>query len=233
MQVRVYNERMKKTIIEYTLVFVVIWGISVLFYPTIWRQMIVSAPADQLMIQGESPVYEFVAETVRQNILAGKNPFAETRQVLYPLGWQFALDDVAPINGFYFLFLRPFLNIHQSLMMIVLGSVIASGLTMYILLKQLKIESLVALLSSLIFGFTPFVSERIGAHPTYVALYLFALPAIFWLRLISVPLSNKVWSAVWLGISLALPFVTNLYFAVMLAIMILVFLAVYGLFFPK
>lgn len=205
-------------------------GVSWLFYRNIWQQVLTPVPTNQLVIQGESPVYEFVAEQVRTNILSGKNPFTETKQVLYPMGWRYALDDVAPINGLYFVFLRPWLDPHQSMMLIVLMSVIFSGLAMYGLLRILGISHLVAWFASLTLAFTPFVSERIGAHPTYVALYLFILPIIFWLKITSANATSKWRSAVGLGISLALPFMTNLYFAVMLILLIGLAGMIYGIF---
>lgn len=224
---------MRKNICECCLVVLALVGVSFLFYGNIWQQVLSPASDNQLVIQGESPVYEFVAETVRTNILAGKNPFTETKQVLYPMGWRYALDDVAPINGLYFVLLRPWLDPHQSMMLIALVSVIASGLAMYGLLRTLGMKFSVAGLGGLILAFTPFVSERIGAHPTYVALYLFILPIIFWLKITSAKTTSKWLSAVGLGISLALPFVTNLYFAVMLILLIGLAGIIYGIFAPR
>src|SRR3990167_2953492 len=78
--------------------------VSLLFYFNLWSQVITPDKPGQLTIQGESPIYEFVAEKVRNNILSFKNPLAPIDSVLYPFGWRFALDDVSPIFGLYFLF---------------------------------------------------------------------------------------------------------------------------------
>lgn len=181
---------MLKNILWPVFVVFVFFFFSVIFYKNIWYQVINKDPETQLTIQGETPIYEFVAETVKNNLLAFKNPFI-TSSVLYPFGWRFALDDSAPINGIYFIFLRPFLSIHQSFMLITLLSVIVSGLSMYYLLRLLKINKTVSLLVSLVFCFSPFISIRIGAHPTYTAFYLFTLPTIFFLKLIKSTHKNK------------------------------------------
>ena len=219
---------------SWILVTLIIFLVSLFFYRNLWGQVINKDRVDQLTIQGESPVYEFVAETVRNNILSLKNPFSKTDSVLYPFGWRFALDDVTPIFGVYFLFLRPFLSIHQSFMLIILLGVIISGLSMYYLLRFFKIDKLPALLVSLIFCYSPFVTVRIGAHPSYTAFYLFTFPAIFFIKLIEEKrqLKKYLFSTL-LAISLSIVFLTNLYFAMMMIIMILVLLVIDYLYFHK
>ncbi len=202
--------------------------VSLLFYFNLWSQVITPDKPDQLTIQGESPIYEFVAETVRNNILTFKNPLTPIDGVLYPFGWRFALDDVSPIFGLYFLFLRPFLSIHQSFIFLIIFSVIVSCMSMYLLLNMLKINRLISFVVALIFGFTPFVNIRISAHPTYVVLYLFTVPTIVFLKLImSKSLRNKNFLALLLGLSIAIAFYTNLYYAIMLILLAFIFLIFY------
>ncbi len=195
--------------------------ISFIFYGQIWQQVIYQDPADILTAQGESHVYEFVAETVYQNIISLKNPFSEIPEVLNPYGWNFAPDDVAPINGFYFLLLRPFLSIHQAFMLIVILSVILSSFSMYLLARVLDHDRLVSFITGAVYGFTPFVSYRIWGHPTYVALYLFSLPALFFILLSKEkrPSIKFLYSSL-LGVNLALCPLTNLYFTIMIGLMI-------------
>lgn len=224
----------KKFDFFWILVASVIFFVSLFFYRNLWNQVITKDGIDQLTIQGESPVYEFVAETVRNNILSFKNPFSQTDSVLYPFGWRFALDDVTPIFGIYFLFLRLFLSIHQSFMLIILLGVVISGLSMYYLLRLLRIDKLIALLVALIFCYSPFVTIRIGAHPSYTAFYLFTFPAIFFIKLIEEKKQYKKYLfSILLSISLSIVFLTNLYFAVMMAIMTFVLLIVNYLYFHK
>lgn len=224
----------KKLDFSWILVFLVVFLVSLFFYRNLWGQVTAKDKVGVLTIQGESPVYEFVAETVRNNILSFKNPFSKTDSVLYPFGWRFAMDDVTPIFGIYFLFLRPFLSIHQSFMLIILLGVIISGLSMYYLLRLFKIDQLPALLVALIFCYSPFVTLRIGAHPSYTAFYLFTFPAIFFTKLITEKSrSKKYLFSILLAMSFAIVFLTNLYFAVMMAIMVFVLLIVNYLYFRK
>lgn len=195
--------------------------VSIFFYHVIWQQFWQKEQPSVLLIQGETPVYEFVAEHVRLNILQGKNPFAATDRVLYPMGWNIAMEDIAPINGFFFLFLRPFLSIHQSFILIMVASVFFSNITMFWLLRMVGIRRAVAAITGLIYGFTPFVSYRLAGHPTYIALYLFTLPAIFfiYLYLAKTQKARLIFSAL-LGISFVLMLLTNLYFVIMFVLLV-------------
>ncbi|CAN5123917.1 hypothetical protein BH09PAT2_BH09PAT2_08680 [soil metagenome] len=198
--------------------------ISIIFHFPLWKEFFQPYEGSKLVLQGEYPVYEFVAETVRNNILSLHNPFRPTENVLFPFGWQFALDDGAPINGFYFIILRLFFSVHQSLLLIALLSVILSAVSMYYLLRILKKQKIIAAITAAIFAFTPFVSLRLPAHPTYVALYLFPIAAICFLKIINTAQSKRrkkyLWSAL-LGLSIVLFVLTNLYFTVMFGIMLL------------
>src|SRR3989344_6716093 len=194
--------------------------VNLLYYRQIWLQVIFTDPLWVLTVQGESHIYELVAEKVRENILAGVDPFSSIMSVMYPLGWNFAPDDVAPINGFYFIFLRPFFSIHQSLMLILVLSVLISNISMYVLLRKLGHGKPVSFILGLLFGCTPFVSYRIGGHPTYVALYLFVLPALCFLLLIQEKKFRRkiFWSLLLAGTLVLVP-LTNLYFAVMMGLL--------------
>jgi len=191
---------------------------NIIFTHTIWRQVLYPEKQNEIIIQGESSIYEFVAETVRLNILSGKNPFTSIESVLYPLGWNFALEDIAPMNGFYFLLLRPFLQIHQSMMLILVINIFLSNVSMYLLLRFLKIRKDVAFLAGFMYGFTPWVSLRIGAHPSYTALYVFPLITHCFLYLINSK-RNKTLAAILLAGIMAITVLTNLYFTVMMVVL--------------
>src|SRR3989344_4828046 len=195
--------------------------VNLLYYKQIWQQIIFADPQWMLAVQGESHIYELVAEKVRDSISAGANPFSPIMSVMYPFGWNFAPDDVAPINGLYFIFLRPFISIHQSLMLILVLSVLISNISMYIFLRKLGHHQSISFIVSLLFGFTPFVSYRIWGHPTYVALYLFVLPALCFLLLIKeTRYWRKVIYSVLLAVTLVIAPLTNLYFTIMIGLMI-------------
>lgn len=193
-----------------------------IFNFNIWHYSIYKVP-DTLVVFGEWPVYEYVAEIVRENILNFRNPFTEA-PLLFPFGWNFVLEDVAPINGFYFLLLRPFLSVHDSFTIVILFGIVASCLFMYLLLRQLKIKRSISYILSLAYGYSPFVVARLG-HPTYTALYLFPLLGIFFIRLLKSENKRSITiNSIGLAICCALVILTNLYFAVMVALMVLFFL---------
>jgi len=180
---------------------------------------------DRIVVYGEWPTYEYVAEVVYQNILAARNPFTSA-STLYPFGWRFAMDDVAPINGVYFLFLRPFFNIHDSFTLIVLGGLIANSVAMYLLLRIIGRSRATAYLVSFIYAYTPFVIARLG-HPTYTAIYIFPLFAWAFLRLYyAKTILKKIASSVLLGVISAAITLTNLYYLIMVLLMSIV-LAIY------
>lgn len=210
-----------KFLILFLLVYLVI---NFIFNFNIWQDIVNPSSINILTIQGESPIYEFVAERVRLNILSGQNPFTPAKEIMYPFGWNFTLDDVAPINGFYFLFLRPFLSPHQSLMLIVVLGIYFSNFLMFLLLKELGMKKETAFLFGLVYGFTPFISYRVGGHQPYTALYVFPLIVLLTLRLIRSNKRDKFINALVLGFSLALTVLTNLYFSVMIALLTGVFL---------
>lgn len=208
-------------------------AVNILFNFQIWKQVFIREPDNTIFIQGESPIYEYVAERVYQNILAGKNPFTPITDVLYPLGWNFALDDISPINGVYFLILRPFLSVHQSLIFIVVTGIFAANFFMYLLLRLMKIEKKTTFLFGLAYGFTPFMSLRVGGHPSYTAIYLFPLLALLFLHLLErKKIIDKFATSFILGIVLVITLLTNLYYTLMIIFLIL-FLTIYYFFWKR
>ncbi len=199
--------------------------LNYIFNFNIWHYSIFKVP-NTLVVFGEWPVYEYVAETVRLNILSLRNPFNEA-PLLFPFGWNFALEDVAPINGVYFLFLRPFFSVHDAFTIIVMFGIVASCAFMYLLLRQFEIRRGISYVLSLVYGYSPFVVARLG-HPTYTALYLFPAIAFFFISVLrSKTKKFIVINSFGLTISVAVLVLTNLYFTVMLALMVSFFLSYY------
>lgn len=198
-------------------------GTNILFNFYFWQQLILKELPHRIGVFGEWPMYEYTAEIVRQNIIAGKNPFSVAGSVLYPFGWNFSLEDMAPINGFYFLFLRPFLTVNKSFILIMLFSIFASNLIMYLFLRYIKVSKKTAFVMGLIFGYTPFMVIRFG-HPTYLALYLFPL---FFLSAFGVKDAThrikKCMYAVVFGLICVIAVLTNLYYTLMIMLLCLSF----------
>lgn len=203
--------------------------INFVFNFHIWQDILNPSPNNVLAIQGESPIYEYVAERIRLNILTGKNPFDETKEIMFPFEWNFSLDDIAPINGFYFLFLRPFFSIHQSLMIIVLFGIFLANMSMYVLLRKLKVNMFTSFLFGLIYGFTPFISYRVGGHSTYTAIYLFPLLGIVFNLLLDKRnnIKKKLIYSITLGLLFTIALLTNLYYFVMVGILALILLLIF------
>ena len=174
-------------------------------------------------------VTEFTTETEYQNLRAGKNVFMPSRQILYPFGTRIFDQDPSTQNLIPLLFLRPFLDIHQATIIIVLSNIVLANILMYALLRKMNIGWYPAFIGSLVYGFSPFLSYRILGHYTYTTYYFFPLLvfiAAYYLQItknsIKIPLSIA-----W-GVSWALLFYANPYYFVM-AVLALMFLMSYYL----
>ncbi len=187
---------------------------------------------DRLTVFGEWPIYEYVAEIVRLNILRGSNPYNAV-PAIFPFGWSFALDDMSPINGWYFLVLRPFFTVHNSFTVIVLASIFLNNLFMYLLLRKLKISQASSIILSLVFGFSPYVAIRLG-QPSYLDLYLFPMILFCIVSLLQKKgVIHNIVYAFLLGLACCITLLTNLYFTVMIAILFPLLLIAWYIFNPK
>jgi hypothetical protein len=112
-----------------------------------------------------------------------------------------------------FILLRPFLNPHKSILIITLLGFFLNNILMYLLLRKLKLNTASSFLGGLIFGFMPFLSQRIQGHYTYIPVYFF--PLIFFLIFELIKnddLRKKILLSIGLGISLAFLILINLYY---------------------
>ena len=173
--------------------------------------------------------YEFFTENAYQKILKFENPFI-TDSIFYPFKTNLSLDDTWLINFFPLTILRPFFNIHQSTLIIVLTNIFWANICMYLLLRKLKIRSYVSAFCSLIFAFSPFLSYRILGHYTYTTYYFFPLLFInilFFLESNST-IKKSIYSLTY-GILLALTYFANPYYFLMV-VLAMFFYCVYYLF---
>ena len=123
----------------------------------------------------DNVIVEFVTEISYQNLKELKNPFTPTNRFLYPFEINYYLSDASTSDLLFFLLLRPFLDSYQSLVLILLINIFLSLFVMHILLRSFKINYYISFISSLIYGFTPYISQRIQGHDTYTSIYLFPL----------------------------------------------------------
>lgn len=193
-----------------TIVFLVLVFVSnIALNLPLWQQVIHDDSKD-LSIHAELLLLHNSAETLYQNILNGKNPFAINELRFYPFGADYAIQDLAPINGFYFLFLRPFLSIHQSISVIAAGLIVIAQILMYLFLRRMRISRISAGIVALSFGFTPYLAARMGSQPTFNNIFLFPLLGISIHGIIFSNPTDKLKYAVAMGVTGALAVLSNL-----------------------
>ena len=206
-----------------TVIALVFLFVSLIFNFTLWRDLIVNTP--QKIIINDSIPNEFLFETAYQNILRLNNPFASTDKIFYPFKFNFSLSDPSTSFSLFFLFLRPFFDTYRSLLLIVFVNIFLSPLIMYFLLQKMKINQFVSFISSLVYGFMPYLSARVNSHFTYTSLYLF--PLLFFIAysfILEKKLNKKLTLSILFGLALAFTLLTNFQY------FISAFLAIFFLF---
>lgn len=143
--------------------------INLVFNFSLWGELF----GNKIMVS-DNIVTEYLIETSYQNILHFKNPFI-TKSILYPYTTDFSLNDPNTAYVLPFFILRPFINSHKSLLIIILFGFFLNNFIMYLLLRKLKINQCLSILVSLIFGFTPFLSHRVLGHYAYISIYYYPL----------------------------------------------------------
>ncbi len=139
----------------------------------------------------DNVIVEFTTEISYQNLKVFKNPFTPTDRFLYPFEINYSLSDTSTSNFLFFLLFRPFLDSYQLLILIVLINIFLSSFVMYILLRGFKINYYISFISSLIYGFTPYISQRIQGHDTYTSIYLFPLTLLIIFKFLKAKEFNK------------------------------------------
>lgn len=158
-----------KQIFQSCLIFLVIF---IIFNNFVVRQIFTKS--NYLPVNDEV-ITEFLNETSYQNILNGKDPFV-TDKLFYPFKTDFTLLDSSLINMSFFFLLRPIMRSYNLMYLIVFVNIFLSYILTYLLLNKLKIKNNIAILSALVFSFTPFLSHRIfDGHLSYTSTYFFPL----------------------------------------------------------
>lgn len=178
-------------------------------------------------------VTEFLTETEYQNLIKWQNPFSSTNKLFYPFKTNFALNDTSFVNMLFIIFLHPLTSIHRATLMIVFTNFFLASIFMYFLLRRLKIDPVSAVLTSLIYTFSPYLSYRVLGHYTYTAHYFFPLMFLSFIWCIGQKtLWKKSVSALIVGILMAFFFFANPYYFIML-ILALLFYGVWYFIFLK
>lgn len=196
--------------------------ISLIFNYTLWKDLFTYTP--QKIVLSDSILTELLTETSYQNILNLKNPFI-TDKILYPFETNFSFNDPIITNVIFLFFLRPFLSIHQSSLAIVLMNIFLANILMFYVLIKSNINMKAAFISACVFGFTPFIAQRIvSGHYTYTTIYLFPL---LYLAIYSFIFSKtsfkKSISSFFIGLTLAFSILTNVYYFLSQMLGVLIF----------
>ena len=185
--------------------------ISLIFNFTLWRDLFTYSP--QKIVLNDSILTEFLTETSYQNILHFKNPFI-TNRILFPFEINFSFNDPIIVNIIFLFFLRPFLSIHQSSLVIILINIFLANILMFYSLIRSKLNIKAAFISACVFGFTPLISQIIvNGHYTYTTIYLFPLLYLALHSFIfSKTLLRKNLHSFLIGAVLAFSAITNIYY---------------------
>lgn len=155
-------------------VFLVFFSFNLLFNFHFFQLLFSTNPTDHIA-QGESALAEFTVENSYQNLLKLKNPYFLSNSFFYPYSVNLSMNDPGVSHALFFFILRPFLDIHPSMIIILLMNNLLSSFVMFFLLRKFGVRISLSLLFSLCFSFTPYISYRLLGHYIYTPLYIFPL----------------------------------------------------------
>lgn len=203
--------------------------INIVFNFRSWKEILTPVRSDRVAV-GDSTLAEFILENNYQNIIHLKNPFIAREKLFYPYDINLSLNDPATSNVLFFFVFRPFLGIHQSMLLLVLLNSFFANLFMYILLRKLKITKGIALVLALSYGFMPVVSYRLLGHYTYTSNYIYPLLFLLFLKFLEEKsIKKKLLLSLAMGIFMALILLHNLYYFITVLLMTL-FYSIYYFF---
>ena len=188
--------------------------INLFFMRAFWSELLFDR-SETGAIYGEVYAVEWGLEHLYQNIIAFKNPFAHTLDILYPFGGNLLATDSG--SGFFTLFLRPFLSTHQAFYVVTALGLLAANVGMYLLLRKLEFNKSIAFILGLSYGYSPFLMVRLG-HITYYSIYIFPWFFYFVMAVLrSQNFKQKTLNSIGAAFTLALSLYLNLYFFVIIA----------------
>lgn len=166
-------------------------------------------------VYGEVLGAEWVQEQLYQNIISGRNPFTINTGMIYPFGTSFISTDSG--IGFYLVFLRPLLSLHQAMSVIAAASFFLSNLAMYFFLRSIGRSKISSFFIGLAYGYMTFLMPRSG-HLTYFATYVFPLFYLALVNFIKKKSTNviRMVSAFFLSFWFVMTLYLNLYYFIML-----------------
>lgn len=204
---KLINNVMRKLSGKFSSLLVIIgYGIiNIIFnYRGYWSQLI-NDRSKIGAVWGEVQSYEWLTDKFYRTLIAGQNPFGLVKGIFYPFSFHLGLTDAT--NGFYFLFLRPFFSIHQSMSIIAATSLFFANIGMYLLLRSLKFNKVISFFIGLAYGYMTFLMPR-GGHLNYWCIYLFPWFYFFVINLLQ---SDRKITKIFLTIGVSFFFVLTLW----------------------
>lgn len=188
------------------------------------------APNKTEIATGDSTLAEFILENNYQNIINFRNPFIIYQKLFYPFNINLSMNDPGSSNVLFFFVLRPFMDIHQSMLIVVMVNSFLSNVCMYFLLRKLKVSNAISILLGLSFGFMPVAAYRLLGHYTYTSIYIFPLLMLVILQFIdqNKTLHKYILSVVF-AFLMALLLLLNFYFFLIVAISLVYYIAYYSI----
>lgn len=169
------------------------------------------------LFSSDGIITEYIVETGYQKISRRENPYLSTNTVFYPFSVNYSLND--PGLGIlpYYVLLRSVLSIHQAMLLILLIHLILTGVFMYILLRSIGVSFLGSTVMAIAFTYTPFVTERLMGHYTYVTSFVFPLTALLVVKFVLAKLlTQKLMYSGLLGLALGWTLQLNFYYFLMI-----------------
>lgn len=186
-----------------------------------WRELVIDRSKTGA-VWGEIQAYEWLTDKFYKTLVHGGNPFDVVKNMLYPFGFSLGLVDAG--NAFYYILLRPFFSLHQSMSIVMIISLLLANLGMYLLLRKLNIDKLLAFIIGAAFGYMTFLMPR-GGHLSYWCHYLFPW---FYYCIMCLIIDKKKTIKVFASVGVAFFFVmmlwSNFYYFILLLISIISFL---------
>src|SRR3990167_10161472 len=151
-------------------VFFIFLSVNIFFNHKVYWSELLNDTSFNGAVTGEVYAVEWGSEQIYNKLASGESPFTPIKTLLYPFGVDTVGADVG--LGFWFLFFRPWLSMHQSFVMFVILAFLLANMGMYLLLLCLGIRRKVALIIALAFGYMTFFTVQMG-HPFYLVLFFF------------------------------------------------------------
>lgn len=210
---------------SWILVLLLFIAVNIVFnYGTYWSELFFDRSTIG-GVWGEVRVYEWLTDKFYRTILEGDNPFGMVKGMLYPFDIHVGLTDAG--NGLFYLFLRPFFSIHQSMAVTVALANLIACIGMYLLLRKLGFSRLLSTILGLAYGYTTFIMPRNGHLNYWNTIYLFPWFYYFVLSLIR---SSNALSKILYSFGIAIFFVLTLWLNFYYFIILLISIFSYGLY---